>query len=214
MSKEELAFIAPLIVPFSIVCPMVISRFTTGPRPLRLFLLGMSMRLVMSLVWAAMVSFTNDVYSQLGKGKSVSFSFYALLYGVSALHNICTDLMFVSQISFFAKVADRSIGGTYMTVLNTIANLGNKWPHTISLWLLDYTTLRICPTPDGFDVSNEMGCAISSDGYYLQVYIGVAVGIAWLLMFTKFVRRLELLPEDQWHVVRKIEISEKKKFSS
>ena len=31
----------------------------------------------------------------------------------------------VSQMAFFAKVSDPRIGGTYMTLLNTVANLGN-----------------------------------------------------------------------------------------
>jgi PAT family acetyl-CoA transporter-like MFS transporter 1 len=32
--------------------------------------------------------------------------------------------MFVAQMAFNAKVSDPAIGGTYMTLLNTVANLG------------------------------------------------------------------------------------------
>lgn len=32
--------------------------------------------------------------------------------------------MFVSQMAFHAKISDPVIGGTYMTLLNTVANLG------------------------------------------------------------------------------------------
>ena len=32
--------------------------------------------------------------------------------------------MFVSQMAFHAKISDPAIGGTYMTLLNTVANLG------------------------------------------------------------------------------------------
>ena len=32
--------------------------------------------------------------------------------------------MFVAQMSFNAKVSDPRIGGTYMTMLNTVTNLG------------------------------------------------------------------------------------------
>jgi len=32
--------------------------------------------------------------------------------------------MFVSQMAFHAKISDPAIGGTYMTLLNTLANLG------------------------------------------------------------------------------------------
>jgi PAT family acetyl-CoA transporter-like MFS transporter 1 len=31
------------------------------------------------------------------------------------------------MMAFFAKISDPAIGGTYMTLLNTIANLGSKW---------------------------------------------------------------------------------------
>jgi PAT family acetyl-CoA transporter-like MFS transporter 1 len=34
--------------------------------------------------------------------------------------------MFVSQMAFFATVSDPKIGGTYMTLLNTLTNLGKK----------------------------------------------------------------------------------------
>jgi len=34
--------------------------------------------------------------------------------------------MFVSMMAFSAKVSDPRIGGTYMTLLNTVANLGGK----------------------------------------------------------------------------------------
>jgi MFS transporter, PAT family, solute carrier family 33 (acetyl-CoA transportor), member 1 len=47
-------------------------------------------------------------------------------------------------MSFFAQISDPAIGGTYMTLLNTIANLGSKWPTSISLALLDYMTFRTC----------------------------------------------------------------------
>ncbi len=32
--------------------------------------------------------------------------------------------MFVSIMAFFAQVSDPAVGGTYMTLLNTITNLG------------------------------------------------------------------------------------------
>ena len=32
--------------------------------------------------------------------------------------------MFSSQMAFYAKVSDPAIGGTYMTLLNTVSNLG------------------------------------------------------------------------------------------
>lgn len=52
--------------------------------------------------------------------------------------------MFVSQMAFFAKISDPAVGGTYMTLLNTLANLGGNWPQTLSLWLVDTLTYKSC----------------------------------------------------------------------
>ena len=36
-------------------------------------------------------------------------------------------------MAFFARRSDPMLGGTYMTMLNTLANLGNMWPATAAL---------------------------------------------------------------------------------
>ena len=52
--------------------------------------------------------------------------------------------MFVSIMAFFAKISDPTIGGTFMTLLNTISNLGSNWPSTLMLWLVDPLTQKQC----------------------------------------------------------------------
>merc|ERR1712037_179707 len=52
--------------------------------------------------------------------------------------------MFVSVMAFFAKVSDPAVGGTYMTLLNTVTNLGGNWPSTLALWAVDPLTTKIC----------------------------------------------------------------------
>lgn len=36
--------------------------------------------------------------------------------------------MFVSVMAFHAQISDPLVGGTYMTLLNTVSNLGGNWP--------------------------------------------------------------------------------------
>lgn len=60
--------------------------------------------------------------------------------------------MFVSIMAFFAKVSDPKIGGTYMTLLNTISNLGGNWPATLVLWLVDPLSMKECTV-------NKLTCA-------------------------------------------------------
>lgn len=43
------------------------------------------------------------------------------------LHEVASNCMFVAQMGFFSRISDPVIGGSYMTLLNTIANVGTKW---------------------------------------------------------------------------------------
>lgn len=52
--------------------------------------------------------------------------------------------MFVAVMAFFAKVSDPAVGGTYMTLLNTVSNLGTNWPNTLALWAIDHLTFKKC----------------------------------------------------------------------
>ena len=52
--------------------------------------------------------------------------------------------MFISQMAFFAKVSDPLVGGTYMTLLNTVSNLGGTWTKYVSLAMLDKFTYKQC----------------------------------------------------------------------
>lgn len=54
------------------------------------------------------------------------------------MHQFCLYAMFVSVMAFHARVSDPSIGGTYMTLLNTVSNLGGNWPATLALWAGKY----------------------------------------------------------------------------
>lgn len=56
--------------------------------------------------------------------------------------------MFVAVMAFFARISDPAVGGTYMTLLNTVSNLGGNWPSTVVLWLVDVLTWGRCNIPD------------------------------------------------------------------
>ena len=59
-------------------------------------------------------------------------------------------------MTFFAKISDPLIGGTYMTFLNTVSNLGSKWPNFLSLWLLPKMTLSSCLLINDEDVKQQV----------------------------------------------------------
>lgn len=63
--------------------------------------------------------------------------------------------MFVTVIAFFSRISDSRFGGTYMTLLNTLANLGNMFPSTISLGLIDILTYKQCSNDPTNDCSSR-----------------------------------------------------------
>ena len=60
-----------------------------------------------------------------------------------AHHVLYVDARFVSTMAFFARISDPAIGGTYMTFLNTLTNLGNMWPNSFTLWFVDFLTWKV-----------------------------------------------------------------------
>jgi hypothetical protein len=57
---------------------------------------------------------------------------------------IASYSLFVALMAFFAQVSDPAVGGTYMTLLNTLTNLGGNWPVTLMLSVVDNFTWREC----------------------------------------------------------------------
>ncbi|KAF6119999.1 hypothetical protein HJG60_010336 [Phyllostomus discolor] len=105
--------------------------------------------------------------------------------------------MYVSIMAFNAKVSDPLIGGTYMTLLNTVSNLGGNWPSTVALWLVDPLTVKECVgasnqncrTPGAVELCKKLGgsCVTALDGYYVESIICVLIGFGWwFFLGTKF----------------------------
>merc|ERR1712128_417215 len=75
---------------------------------------------------------------------SFSVGYYTIVIGILALHRCALYAMFVAIMAFFARVSDPAVGGTYMTFLNTLSNLGNMWPSSFVLWFVDIITYKSC----------------------------------------------------------------------
>ncbi|PFH34925.1 putative Acetyl-coenzyme A transporter [Besnoitia besnoiti] len=212
VKKEDLALFAPLILPLGIICPMVVGRFLRGCFPLRLFSYGYVLRMAMCLVWSAAVGWTGRL---LGDDAGASMSsgawtvFYGALFVITGLYNVCSDLMFVSQVAFFAQVSDPRIGGTYMTFLNTVTNLGVRWPNTLSLLLMDTVSIQDC--------SEDGQCFVVLDAYFVQIAACFLAGMVWLALSWRRIEALQHVPPEEWRVtiarseVRPHETEESKK---
>lgn len=220
--KAKLAMLAIPMIPLQITLPWIISRYTSGPKPMNIYIKAMTPRLLMGLVFCALVYYTP--YFKDADGQ-FHVSFYIIVLVIYAIHQVFVYCMFVAVMAFFAKVSDPAVGGTYMTFLNTLSNLGGNWPATLSLWWLDILTYKNCDlssrtgefnvtvSPDnncqGAAQTEECEkgggkCLTEVDGYYTESFICCAIGLLWLgLWGWKTLNKLQCADESEWRVVKK-----------
>ncbi|CAK6441967.1 unnamed protein product [Pipistrellus nathusii] len=195
--KEHLALLAVPMVPLQIILPLIISKYTSGPRPLDVFYKAMPYRLLLGLEFALLVWWTPKVEHQGG----FPIYYYFVLLLSYALHQVTLYSMYVSIMAFNAKVSDPLIGGTYMTLLNTVSNLGGNWPSTVALWLVDPLTVKecigasnqSCRTADTIELCKKLGgsCVTALDGYYVESIICVLIGFGWWFGFGPKFKKLQ-----------------------
>lgn len=215
MPKEEIALMSPLLIATGIAVPLLLAKATSGPRPLSLFLRSYAPRLGVGLLYGALLPLARRAYASTTPGHGHGHAAFRLVFlSVVGLREVAANAQFVAQMAFFARVSDPQIGGVYMTLLNTVSNLGASWVRTASLSFLDAATLRECRAPDSGAVlqgvrcgaeggaalcqSRGGACATTVDGYYVQLLACTLLGVAWLAVFRPVLLRLEALPSSDW----------------
>lgn len=153
--KDKLALMVVPLVPLQIILPLVISKHTTGPRPMEVYIKAIPYRIVFSLLAAGIVWITPMLFTA---PHELSIYFYIMLLVNYGIYQICLYSMFVAVMAFFAKISDPAVGGTYMTLLNTVCNLGGNWPTTVVLWLVDVLTWRRCVDPATKELHSTQTC--------------------------------------------------------
>jgi len=174
-----IARLTPLItLPAGIIGPLVATRIfggaatsqkDRGKGSMRQFLVVYRARVTAVILLDVLaVHAVNQRYSlQQGIFNQYPPLFWLALIASTAASALCSALMFNAQMSFFASRVDVDIGGSYMTLLNTFANLGGTWPASPTLGLL------------GKFSNGIMGV----DPYFvLQGVMGV-LGLVWLGVF-------------------------------
>ncbi|XP_053684823.1 acetyl-coenzyme A transporter 1 [Sabethes cyaneus] len=207
--KDKMALLVVPLVPLQIVLPLMISKYTSGPRPMDVYLKAIPYRIGLTLIAAAVVWFT----PALIQNHHVPYYYYLILLANYGLYQIALYSMFVAVMAFFAKISDPAVGGTYMTLLNTLSNLGGNWPTTVVLWMVDVLTWKRCSTvADNActdyaekETCSENGgeCNIAIDGYYIEIAICLVYGVLWYQWGKHKIRYLQNLPLDAWRVVQR-----------
>ncbi|KAJ9059637.1 hypothetical protein DSO57_1039488 [Entomophthora muscae] len=207
--KEDLALIALIDFPFQIVFGFYAAKWSIGPRPLKPWLYAIFGRLFFSFIGSLVVM----AYPAEG----VTIPYFLLVIVVGVLTSFTSTVQFVGMSAFFSQIADPYIGGTYMTFLNTLSNLGGTWPKYFVLEAVEYFTVAQCSIDDVtgqvLSCASEEGkkackalngtCTIMRDGYYWVNTSTILFSVAFFsLILIRLIHRLEVIPPSSWKIRR------------
>lgn len=193
LSKQTTALLSPtLVLPLGIAVPIVAAKVWHG-HPLKQFMTAYKVRVtvvalfdVMMLLAVRAFRSTHHLHSRV--------IFWFTVVGSTGLQAIVHSLQFNAQMTFFAHRVDPAIGGSYMTLLNTAANLGGTWPASFVMYLVGALTVPpTCTVEEGKEV-----CEGGRDSYFpLQITFSV-LGCLWIYLMGKKVKHVSELPDDAW----------------
>ena len=184
-----------------LISPILVGRWSNSGNPLQPWVTGYPFRLIVTLLGVLLVyTFPTD--------GDLSIWFYARVLLVQLIYSLASNVLFVSQCSFYAKVCDSSIGGTYMTLLNTLSNLGSSWPKFFVFAAVDLFTCKNKVAPTGDATASTTETSISSclgglvppgmDGFYIISFICFVIGTVWYFIFRKRVLQLGGTEKQYW----------------
>ena len=178
---DVIALLAALTTPVHILLPWLVSRFFPNVSPLASFRIIFPVRIMFQLVSVLLIVIA-PVALQTNYRPAL-FVFYAVCLVLSMVESAVMQVMFVSKMSFFAKISDPLIGGTFMTVLNTISNIGGNIAGQLSYGMADLAT-----------VPNQI------DGFYAVIVFVTMYGLGWIKYFGPRLSSLEKRNPSTWRI--------------
>ncbi|KAA8896093.1 acetyl-coenzyme A transporter 1-domain-containing protein [Sphaerosporella brunnea] len=208
-SKEDMALTVLIDFPFEITLGYYAGKWCAYFPPMQLWMWGFMGRLLAAVLAQVTVS--------IFPADRVVGSWYLLVVIAEHIFSTFTmTVMFVAISAFHAKISDPEIGGTYMTLLATVSNLGGTLPRIFVLKLVDVFTQATC-TPNStattpFDpfscaleqdkhICTDLGgtCNVERDGYYVTNVLCIIIGVVTFWAYIKPVAtRLSALPLRSW----------------
>lgn len=107
--------------------------------------------------------------------------YYPVLIILLTCNEFIMMLRFSAQCGFYASVCEPRIGGTYMTLLVTLHNLGFAVNSSIVIFIAEYLPVKYA--------------------YVISVAACLIIGTIWLVCSSKMLKRLQSLPKHEWYLV-------------
>ncbi|XP_025194189.1 acetyl-coenzyme A transporter 1-like [Melanaphis sacchari] len=218
VSKEDLSMINTVMSGVNIIISFVIGKYTSGPKPMSVYLKLVPYRLLLNIAFTILIYYTPILISFNGY---TSIYYYPLLVFLSSIHQILMHAMFIAILSFFARVSDYRIGSTYMTLLNTFGNLAYMWTSTVALGMIDLLTFKKCSLDSTNNCStlnlqntckaSKGDCIIIVNGYYIEMLLCTIIGIIWYFAVRNTLKKFQTMDSSHWlvNLSRKEMVSEK-----
>ncbi|CAD5217386.1 unnamed protein product [Bursaphelenchus xylophilus] len=213
ITADKIASISIFLTPLQILLPWMLGKQIAGPKPLSVYLWAYPYRIFMGIVFAGLVYWTP--HFRLPNGE-YPYTYYGIWIGAFYLNQIASYCYFLSLMAFFAQISDPKIGGTYMTLLNTLSNLGGNWPSTFVLAITDFFNKKNCisattkavlgtcnkkPEEELCKAGGDL-CEFEIDGYYISIAFCAMVGLIWYKIFYKRINMFQKIPRSEWRVIK------------
>ncbi|KAG5681679.1 hypothetical protein PVAND_011092 [Polypedilum vanderplanki] len=150
--KDKFALLSIPSAPVQILFPLFITKFTTGRKPLSFYFKLFPCRVITMIL---ITFFVYNTRAMLASDNSILY-FYVGIIILFLFDQCLTRATYAADGSFFSKIADPLVGGTYMTLINTFGTLGKRVSVTFFLWLVDKITWKQCSSSaNTFSVQNS-----------------------------------------------------------
>ncbi|OAP57492.1 hypothetical protein AYL99_08230 [Fonsecaea erecta] len=221
--QANMALVVLIDFPFELGLGYYAGKWSTEYTPLKVWCWAYTARLL-----AAVFGQITIMIYPTAPDEAVPVWYMLVVIAAHVSSTFMNTVMFVASAAFHARIADPTIGGTYMTLLATVSNLGGTFPKFFILKLVDLFTKATCippadpdtflkSHPDATLVTSSFSCALEADknvclkgggtclmqrdGYYITNVIFVIVGA---VLFWTYVERkalaLQALPLRAWRV--------------
>ena len=187
MPKADIATFSPILLVVGLVLPAIVAKWVSHD-PIQAVMWSIPAKLCTTGLYWFLIRAVPAAYAG---GARPGLNFFAGLLLVSVSHEIADKVIFTAFMAFFAKVSDPAIGGTYMTFLNTVANLGFRWSNSLAIWAAGLSVGAAGGEGGG-----------GADGYTVLTVGAVAYGAVWICAMYPSLRRLEKMPSEDWEVQR------------
>ncbi|KAJ2612699.1 hypothetical protein H4S08_002582 [Coemansia sp. RSA 1365] len=209
LHREEMALAVLIDFPVQLIFGYYAATWSQGENKMKPWRVAFILRLLCSVLGMA------TVYYFPQDGLTSGYFYVVLLSKVAG--SMASTVQFVCISAFVAQIADPIIGGTYMTLLNTLSNFGGTWPVFFVMRAIDYFTSATCIFPAG--ISEPIPCSTQEsrahclkeggvcnlrwDGYYI---VSSACVLLSMFLFVTYIHptvlRLERLPTQVWRVTK------------